>query len=213
MPVTTEHIPTTTAANGPRDSHGRRARLDDMPDRPLARHIRLFRLDAARWVRPQQVASLDEVDALTVARLLFRHPPLRAMAWLRLGSLCRELGVPGVVGWVQRRLLRLYGLEIAPTSTVQGGLYIAHPVGCVLHAEFIGSNVTIVSQVTFGTRTDARWPAIGHDVFVGAGARILGGIAIGSGAVIGANAVVIRDVPEGATAAGVPARILHSSPT
>ena len=179
-----------------------------MPDGPVSTHLDLFRRDAARWVRPQWVASLDEVTPSMVLRLLFRHPPLRAMAWLRFGSLCRDLGVPGVVSYVQRRLLRLYGLEISPSSTVRGGLYIAHPVGCVLHAEFIGENVTVISQVTFGTRTDAQWPSIGHDAFIGAGARVLGGISIGSGAVIGANAVVIHDVPEGATVAGVPARTI-----
>ena len=113
--------------------------------------------------------------------------------------------MPGAAGYVQRRLLRLYGLEIAPAAEVAGGLYIAHPVGCVLHAKSIGENVTVVGQVTFGARSSPDWPRIGDDVYLGIGARVLGGIAIGSGAVIGANAVVIHDVPPGAVAIGIPA--------
>jgi serine O-acetyltransferase len=173
----------------------------------------LFRRDAARWVRPQQVAALDEVSLSVAARLLFRHPPLRAMAWFRVAQFARRSGIKGVGGYVQRRLLRLYGLELAPSTPVGGGLYIAHPVGCVLHAESIGDNVTVVGQVTFGTRNDARWPVIDDEAFIGVGARVLGGITVGRRATIGANAVVVADVPDGATAVGIPARILEPRAT
>lgn len=115
-------------------------------------------------------------------------------------------------GYVQRRLLRVHGLELAPSTPVGGGLYIAHPVGCVLHAASIGDDVTVIGQVTLGTRGDGRWPVIGDGVFVGVGARILGGITVGSGAVIGANAVVIADVPAGATAVGIPASVRRADP-
>lgn len=169
-----------------------------------------FRRDAARWIRPQQVADLSEVTRAAVLKLLYRHPPLRAMAWFRLAAAARSVGVPGVSGYVQRRLLRLYGLEIAPSTPVDGGLYIAHPVGCVLHARSIGSNVTVVGQVTFGTRNDDEWPIVRDDVFVGIGARVLGGIELGDGAKVAANAVVISDVPAGATAIGMPARVADS---
>lgn len=173
----------------------------------LRRHWELLRADAARWVVPQSVSPVEMVTPAVLSRLLFRHPPLRAMAWLRLAAALRRLGVPGVSGWVQRRLLRFYGLELAPSQDIGGGLYIAHPVGCVLMAERIGANVTVISNVTFGTREDARWPVIDDGVFVGVGARILGGITIGEGARIGANAVVLRDVPAGATAVGIPATV------
>jgi serine O-acetyltransferase len=107
--------------------------------------------------------------------------------------------------------LRLYGLELAPSTPVGGGLYIAHPVGCVLHAESVGTNVTIIGQVTFGTRSDACWPTIGDDVLVGTGARVLGGITVGSGSVVGANAVVINDTCPGSTVVGIPARAIKST--
>ena len=108
-------------------------------------------------------------------------------------------------------MLRLYGLQIEPGASVGGGLYIAHPVGCVLFAEHIGTNVSVISAVTFGTRGDGAWPRIGDEAFFGAGSRVLGGIAVGAGALIGANAVVIHDVEPGATAVGAPARVVRKS--
>jgi serine O-acetyltransferase len=173
-------------------------------------HLDAFRHDVARWVRPQEVADLSEVTPITTVKLLVRHLPLRAVAWYRFGAACRDAGVRGVAGYVQRRLLRVYGLELAPSTPCEGGLYIAHPVGCVLHAASIGANVTIVGSVTFGTRTDERWPVIGDRAFIGIGARVLGGITIGEDAEIGANAVVIHDVAPGDTVVGIPARVVRS---
>lgn len=168
------------------------------------------RRDAARWVRPEQVADPSEVTWKVLVTLLFRHPPLRAMAWFRFAATARRVGIRGVSGFVQRRLLRLYGLELAPSTPVGPGLYIAHPVGCVLHAESIGSDVTVIGQATLGTRKDDRWPTIGDRAFIGIGSRVLGGVTIGEGSVIGANAVVLTDVPAGRTAVGIPARVLGS---
>jgi serine O-acetyltransferase len=171
-----------------------------------ALHWYRFRLDAARWIRPQSIGDPADLSATHLAKLLVRHPPLRALAWFRCGSAIRALGIRGVSGWVQRRLLRLYGLELSIGAEIGGGLYIAHPVGCVLAAESIGSNVTVISLVTFGTRNDGRWPVIGEGAFFGAGARVLGGVTVGPNAHVGANAVVLTDVAPGTTVVGIPAR-------
>lgn len=167
-------------------------------------------MDAARWVRPQEIVPVSTLSGRVIAKLLVRHPPLRAMAWFRLASALASSGVRGVPSWIQRRLLRLYGLELTPGTPIGGGLYIAHPVGCVLVAEDIGTNVTIIGQVTFGTRTDNRWPIVGDDTFFGVGARVLGGITVGAAARIGANAVVLDDVAAGATAVGNPAETVRT---
>lgn len=164
----------------------------------------LFQMDAARWVRPEEVAELSELSIFRIASLLYRHLPLRALAWYRLASELQHLKVPGAAGLIQRRLLVRFGLEMVPGAAVGGGLYIAHPVGCTLVAESIGSNVSIIADVTFGVR-EGGWPRVGDDVYVGAGARIIGGITVGEKARIGANAVVLRDVPSGSTVVGVPA--------
>lgn len=165
-----------------------------------------FRYDAARWVVPQEIAPVSEVTPAVMAKLLIRNPPLRAMAWFRLATAMNAAGVRGVPSWIQRRLLLRYGLELTPGTDVGGGLYIAHPVGCVLVAERIGENVTVVGQATFGTRTDDRWPVVDDGAFIGVGARILGGITVGAGAQVAANAVVLADVAPGTTVVGIPAR-------
>jgi serine acetyltransferase len=85
------------------------------------------------------------------------------------------------------------------------GLLLPHPYGIVIHSKTrLGQRVVIMQQVTLGARIIEidEAPAIEDDVYVGAGAKILGGVRIGRGAVIGANAVVTRDVPAGATVVG-----------
>ncbi len=109
---------------------------------------------------------------------------------------------------MQRHLYHRYGLDIVIGSEIAGGLYIAHPIGTVVAVERIGRNCSIIAAATLGLRNDHSFPTLGDDVFVGAGARLLGGIRVGDGARIGANAVVIDDVPAGATAVGIPARVL-----
>ena len=168
----------------------------------------LFRQDAQRWVTPGEVERTTPITFARALRLLYRHIPLRAMLWFRFGQWCHERSVPGLPSFVQRHLYHRYGLDIVIGSEIAGGLYIAHPIGTVIAVERIGRNCSIIAAVTLGLRNERRFPTVGDDVFIGAGARILGGIGIGDGARIGANAVVIHDVPAGATAVGVPARVL-----
>ena len=100
------------------------------------------------------------------------------------------------------------GLDLGGTD-IGPGLFISHGQGTILSAERIGANLWVHQGVTIGWdyRGDRR-PIIGDDVFIGAGAKILGAVTVGDGARIGANAVVVSDVPAGATAVGIPARIV-----
>ncbi len=168
-----------------------------------------FKQDVQRWVVPQQVADPSEVTLLTTLRLLWRHLPLRAMLWFRFGSWCRKKRIPFMKGFVQRLLYRRYGLEIEPGADIGGGLYIPHPIGTTVFAKRIGRNCSIISSVTIGMRNEWAFPQIGDNVFIGAGARVLGDIRIGNDVVIGANAVVIHDVPDGATVVGIPAKVVR----
>lgn len=108
----------------------------------------------------------------------------------------------------------VFGIEIAARCPIGPGLFFPHTQGTVIGARSIGANATIFQGVTLGAREmdflyeASRRPALGDDVTVGAGAKILGGISIGSGSRIGANAVVLDSVPDDALAAGVPARVL-----
>lgn len=105
----------------------------------------------------------------------------------------------------------LGGIMLPYTVVVGRRVRIEHFGGMILIARAIGDDVIIRQNTTFGiARTDrlGEWPVIGDEVDIGAGAAILGAVKIGRGAKIGANAVVLKDIPSGAIAVGVPARIV-----
>ncbi|GFE68734.1 serine O-acetyltransferase [Chroococcus sp. FPU101] len=100
------------------------------------------------------------------------------------------------------------GADIPLNCQIEGGLLMPHPIGIVIHpSAVIGSNCLILQQVTIVGDVQ-----IGGHVDIGAGAKIIRPIKIGNHAKIGANAVVLSNVPEGATAVGIPARIISQSP-
>jgi len=98
------------------------------------------------------------------------------------------------------------GAEIPLGTRIGGGIMIPHPNGIVIHPDtVIGPNCLVFQQVTLAGGESGA-PRIGGHVDIGAGAKVLGGIRIGDHSKIGANAVVIEDVPDHATAVGVPSR-------
>jgi serine O-acetyltransferase len=108
----------------------------------------------------------------------------------------------------------LFGIEIAMRCEIGDRVYFPHTVGTVIGALRIGQNAVIYHGVTLGAKEmdigyhpEAR-PIVGDNVIIGSGAKILGGITIGNNAVIGANAVVIKDVPDNVVVGGIPAHIL-----
>ena len=113
--------------------------------------------------------------------------------------------------WISQRAARKTGIEIHPGAKIGKGLFIDHGMGVVIgETAEIGDNVTIYHGVTLGgTGKDKgkRHPTIGNNVIIGCGAKILGPISIGDGAKIGANSVVLKNVPKGKTAVGIPAVI------
>jgi len=122
----------------------------------------------------------------------------------------RNAGLAAKVAALRHRFWSIVtGADIPLNCNIGGGLLIPHPNGIVIHPDAeIGPNCLLFQQVTIGA-TASGVPRLGGHVDVGAGARLIGAIAIGDHAKIGANAVVTTDVPAGATAIGIPARIIE----
>lgn len=113
-----------------------------------------------------------------------------------------------------RRVRNHYGIELPFSAQLGRRVIIEHQSGIVIHGDAeIGDDCIIRQGVTLGNRSldqPRLAPKLGCRVNVGAGAKLLGGVHIGDGAQIGANAVVLCDVPAGKTAVGIPARILSA---
>jgi serine O-acetyltransferase len=106
----------------------------------------------------------------------------------------------------------LTGSDIDPNATLGDGLKLPHPNGIIVHRDaVIGDDCMLMQQVTIGQLAEDQAPEIGSGVYIGAGAKVLGKVVIGDRARIGANAVVLCNVPADWTAVGIPARLLPPS--
>jgi serine O-acetyltransferase len=161
--------------------------------------------------------SAPKANALTMLSYL-RRPGFSAVFLYRLSAACVKRGVFGkTMSRVFARInLWFNGCEIYPEAVIGPGFLIGHSVGVVIGMATIGRNFRIQQNTTLGVRnfTDdehnpVSYPVVGDDVTICVGAAVLGGITIGNGAMIGANAVVLEDVPDNCVAVGVPARILE----
>lgn len=111
--------------------------------------------------------------------------------------------------YMHRRLSRKWGIQIPRTAKIGYGLYIGHGVGIVINPNtVIGNNVNLSQFLTIGSNKGT--PAvIGDNVYIGPSVCIVEDVKIGNNVTIGAGSVVTKDVPENATVAGVPAKVLN----
>jgi serine O-acetyltransferase len=153
------------------------------------------------------VSSFGALKAFFNVRLL-------PVALIRLAYWCANHHMGPVAKIICLINLVLFGLEYSPKVKIGPGLFLPHTVGTVIGAASIGANVTIFQGVTIGAKeADMSYcrekrPVILDNVTLGAGAKVLGGITLGSGSSVGANAVVINDVPAGRVAVGIPAKVI-----
>ena len=126
----------------------------------------------------------------------------------RLSHRCRH-GILAPFGLVLQLLNKWFnGCVIGVSARFGDGLVLMHPTGVIINSKVQGGkNITIESGVVIGDEK-GRSPIMGNNVFIGAGAKIIGGVTIGSNVRIGANAVVVKDLPDNCTAVGIPAKPL-----
>jgi len=148
--------------------------------------------------------------AVTVPRLLWQSDDFSALLLYRLRTSLFISPLPIVPRLLHFLCSRLSGVRIGDNVLLEEGVYIPHGEITIDGVVRIGRNSSLFPWITIGpSERSAVGPTLAEGVFVGTGAMILGDVRIGRGALIGANALVLSDVPAGATAVGVPARVIE----
>ena len=168
-----------------------------------------------KWLEDARSILKKDPAARSLAEVILLYPGYHALLWYRLA--------PRLYRRQHFFLARLFsqlgrsftGIEIHPGAQIGRGLFIDHGAGVVIgETAVVGDNCTIYHGVTLGGTGKGegkRHPTVGNDVLLGAGVKVLGPIEIGDGSRIGAGSVVLRPVPAGATAIGIPAAVVRQN--
>ena len=144
--------------------------------------------------------------------VLICYPGLHALVFHKFAHFLYRLKIPVVPRFISHISRWITGIEIHPGAKIGKRVFIDHGKGVVIgETTEIGNDVVIYQGVTLGgtsTKRVKRHPTLGNNIVVGCGAKILGNIKIGDNCQIGANSVVIKDVPAHSTVVGIPARIV-----
>jgi len=144
--------------------------------------------------------------------LFFNYPGLWVLFFHRIANRLYKMGLRFIPRFISAIGLFLTTIDIHPAATLGRRVFIDHGVGVVIgETAIIGDDVIIYQQVTLGgvsTSKGKRHPTLENNVVIGAGAKVLGNITIGENSKVGANSVVVKDVPSDSTAIGIPARVL-----
>jgi serine O-acetyltransferase len=167
----------------------------------------------ADWGRLQQLSGTPTIPR---GWSCFTSPRFAPIWLLRVAQALASRGWPRLAKLFSLLNVVVFGLEVPARLPIGPGLVITHTVGIVLGAARIGANATIYQQVTLGAKDadfqfDAgKRPIVQDYVTIAAGAKVLGPVTLGHGCTVGANAVVLSDVPPGTVAVGIPARVVGS---
>jgi len=167
-------------------------------------------------IREDLSRSCDQCSKRTAFRYLLTNASFKMTFWFRIGNfLCERKSVIRLffVRVHYKRLMYRTGIQLPIGTQVGGGLQFKHFNGIVVNDKaVIGRNATLFDGVTVGVNLrpdgDGGSPVIGDNVVLCSGAKIIGGVTIGRNSIVGANAVVTRDIPEDAVAAGIPAKVI-----
>jgi serine O-acetyltransferase len=164
----------------------------------------------------EDIACILERDpaARSTWEVLTCYPGLHALVMHRWAHACWTRGWRWLGRFISHLARWFTGIEIHPGATIGRRVFIDHGMGVVIgETAEIGDECTIYQGVTLGGTSlykgEKRHPTLGKGVVVSAGAKVLGGFTVGDGARVGSNAVLLKPVPPGATAVGIPARIIQ----
>jgi serine O-acetyltransferase len=165
----------------------------------------------------EDIGSVFDRDpaARTIFEVVTTYPGVHAVIIYRMSHALWNIGLKWLARWLSTLGRWVTGIEIHPAAKIGRRFFIDHGMGVVVgETADIGDDCTLYHGVTLGGTTwkkGKRHPTLGNDVVVGAGAKVLGPIVIGAGARIGSNAVVVKDVPQGATVVGIPGRVVKQA--
>lgn len=163
----------------------------------------------------EDIATVRERDpaARSALEILFLYNGLKAVRSHRRANWCYRHNLKFLARWISQRCVRRTNIEIHPAARIGRRFFIDHGTGVVIgETTEIGDDCILYQGVTLGgTGKDKgkRHPTLGNNVMVGSGAKVLGPIRIGNNVRIAAGAVVLSDIPDNATAVGVPARVVR----
>lgn len=136
---------------------------------------------------------------------------VQALVLYRIAHFVLKIKIPIVPRFISQCAKFITGIEIHPGARIGQGVFIDHGMGVIIgETSIVGDNVTFFQGVTLGgtgKEQGKRHPTIGNNVVIGAGAKVLGDISIGDNSYVGANAVVIKNIPPNSTVVGVPGRL------
>jgi serine O-acetyltransferase len=166
----------------------------------------------ARLREDLETAARRDPAARSRAELVLAYPGLHAVWLQRLAHrMWRRPGLRLAARLLSNVNRSLTGIEIHPGATIGRRFFIDHGMGVVIgETAEIGDDVMLYHGVTLGGRSASRGkrhPTVEDGVTIGAGARVLGAVRVGTGSQVGANAVVVKDVPPGVTVVGIPGRV------
>ena len=165
----------------------------------------------------QDLSIVFERDpaARSYFEILTTYPGVHAIIFHRIAHRIWKIKLFWIARLISHISRLLTGIEIHPGAVIGSRFFIDHGMGVVIgETSVIGNDCTLYHGVTLGGtswKQGKRHPTLENKVVVGAGAKILGPIKIGSGAKIGSNAVVVKDIPKNVVAVGIPARIVQDS--
>ena len=174
--------------------------------------ILLYSLWTALFFRREiQSAFKKDPAAKCYLEVLTLYPGLHSIVMHRLAHFLYSLNIAFIPRFISEMMRFFTGIEIHPGAKIGQGLFIDHGNGIVIgETAIIGDDCLLYQGVTLGgtgKEKGKRHPTIGNNVVIGGGAKILGNITVGDNSYVGANAVVISDVPANSTIVGVPGRI------